>query len=149
ERTSWRDPVHRTNLGLALAKLLSPQANARQQDLVAKYLERERARKAEPPVCGRISVVLIAVGNARMLERSIASVAAQSHRDLELIIAGDALLEPVVSKLNARLADLPFSATVVACEGAGRPVTASATGAAHAANVGARRARGDYLAFLE
>ena len=149
ERTSWHNPVHRTNLGLALAKLLSPQANARQQDLVERYLERERVRKAEPPVRGRISVVLIAVGNATVLERSIDSVAAQTHRDLELIIVGDALLEPVASKLNERVADLPFSAKVVACGGASRSVTASVTGAAHAANVGARCARGDYLAFLE
>jgi len=47
------------------------------------------------------------------------------------------------------VADLPFSATVVACAGVGESVAASATGAARAANLGARRARGDYLAFLE
>ena len=114
ERSSWRNPVHRTNVGLALAKLLSPQANARQQDLVAKYLERERIRTAQPPVRGLISVVLVAGGNARMIERSIDSVVAQTYRDLELIVASYALPEPVAAKLNERVAALPFSATVVA-----------------------------------
>jgi hypothetical protein len=152
ERDSWRNPVYRTNLGFALAKLLSPQANARQQDLVAKYVERERSRKEEPPVRGRVSVVLVAGGNATRIERSIDSVVAQTHRDLELVIASYALPEAVASKLNEHVADLPFSVTVVDCTGASRSVTASATAAAqaaHAANVGARRARGDYLAFLE
>jgi len=142
ERDSWRNPVHRTNLGLALAKLLSPQANARQQDLVARYLEQERSRKEEPPVRGRISVVLVAGGDASMIERSIDSVAAQTYRDLELVIAGHALPELVASKLTERVADLPFSATIVPGVDAGRS-------AAQAANVGARIARGDYLAFLE
>jgi hypothetical protein len=149
ERDSWRNPVYRTNLGFALAKLLSPQANARQQDLVTEYLERERSRKEEPPVRGPISVVLVAGGNARMIERSIDSVVAQTHPDLELIIANYALPEPVASTLNDRVADLPFGATVVDCTGVNRSDTASATAAAQAANVGARRARGDYIAFLE
>jgi hypothetical protein len=149
ERSSWRNPVHRTNLGLALAKLLSAQANARQQDLVAKYLERERSRNEQPPVRGRISVVLVAVGDARMVERSIDSVADQTYRDLELVIAGYALPEPVAAKLNQRVTDLPFDAMVVTCAGVAPSDTASSTGAAQAANVGARRARGDYLAFLE
>jgi len=149
ERDAWRNPVDRTNLGFALAKLLSPQANARQQELVARYLERERNRKEEPPVRGRISVVLVAGDDASMVERSIDSIAGQTHRDLELIVASYGLLASVASKLNERLADLPFSATVVDCTGASRSITASPTGAAQAANAGARRARGDYLAFLE
>lgn len=149
ERDAWRNPIHRTNLGLALAKLLSPQANARQQDLVARYLERERSRKEEPPVRGLISVVLVAGSDASMVQRSIDSVAAQTHRDLELIVANYALLADDASKLNERVADLPFSATVVHCTGASGSVTAPATGAAQAANIAAGRARGDYVAFLE
>ena len=149
ERDAWRNPVYRTNLGFALAKLLAPQANARQQDLVAQYLERERRRREEPPLRGRISVVLVAGADASMVERSIDSVAAQTHRDLELIVATCALREPVASKLAERLADLPFSATVLDCAEADQSVTSLATAAARAANVGARRACGDYLAFLE
>jgi len=149
ERDAWRNPVYRTNLGFALAKLLSPQANARQQDLVARYLERERSRKEQPPVRGRISVVLVAVGDASVVERSIDSVAAQTYRDLELVIAGYALPESVAAKLNERVAGLPFHATVVTCASASRSGTGSAMAAAQAANVGAARARGDYLAFLE
>jgi len=149
ERDSWRNPGYRTNLGFALAKLLSPQANTRQQDLVAKYLERERSRKEESPVRGPISVVLVAGGNARMVERSIDSVVAQTHRDVELIIASYDLPEPAAAKLNERVADLPFSAMVVDCTGVSRSVNAPARAAAQAANVGARRASGDYLAFLE
>ena len=149
ERDAWRNPVYRTNLGFALAKLLASRANARQQDLVTRYLERERSRKEQPPVRGPISVVLLAGDDASMVERSIDSVAAQTYPNLELIVAGHALAEPAASKLTERVANLPFSATVLDCTGVSRSLTASASNAAHAANVGARAACGDYLAFLE
>ncbi|MGC1816159.1 MAG: SEC-C metal-binding domain-containing protein [Casimicrobiaceae bacterium] len=43
EQTGWTDPRVRKNLGLVLAKFLAPQADARQEALVAAYIALARA----------------------------------------------------------------------------------------------------------
>ncbi len=78
ERTRWADAVLRQNLGLLLAKLLTPDANARQEALVAAYVERRRALRAMPVAPGSVSVVLTVRDQASALARAIASVAAQN-----------------------------------------------------------------------
>src|SRR5690348_4518399 len=70
-RTHWAEPVVRRNLGLVLAKLLAPEANARQEANVAAFAARERARKTEPAVPARVSVIVLAHGDARATERAV------------------------------------------------------------------------------
>jgi tetratricopeptide (TPR) repeat protein len=139
ERSGWNDAVFRHNLGLVLAKLLTPLANARQEALVREYLARERARMAAPVVEGRVSVVLIACDHARLLERAIASVAAQTYRDLELIVVDDGSSDETAALLARRLPAFDVPARLV------RKVHRSE---ALAANEGAAHAEGRYLAFL-
>ncbi|MGH8801122.1 MAG: glycosyltransferase [Casimicrobiaceae bacterium] len=170
DRTGWRDPVYRHNLGLVLGKLLSPEANARQEAVVAAYLQRERARTAESVAPARVSVVLIAQADSATILRAIDSVTTQTWRDLEFIVAGDCAdpepmdpepmdpepmdREPMVSepmviepkrvdefdgRVAERMASLPFRSTLV---------RGPFSSIAQAANAGAHRASGNYLAFL-
>lgn len=139
ERTGWADPVIRTNVGLVLAKLLSPQANARQEALVAAYVARERARKAGAVAAARVSVVLPVHNGARHVARAIASVVAQTYADIELVVVDDGSTDDTATVVAACLQDFPFPA---------RRVTLEHQGAAHAANTGAQQAEGRYLAFL-
>ena len=125
-RTGWAEPVVRRNLGLVLAKLLTPQANARQQANVAAFAGRERARWAEPAGAPRVSVVLLTHADARMAERAVKSVAAQTYRNVELVIADDV--------------------EQTATGGGGKERIKQP---AYAANAGARKASGTYLAFLD
>jgi len=125
-RTAWAEPVVRRNLGLVLAKLLAPQANARQEANVAAFAARERARKTEPAVSARVSVIVLTHGDARMTERAVNSVAAQTYRNVELVLANDD------EQTATRDAD---------AERVRHP--------ASAANAAARNASGSYLAFLD
>jgi len=126
ERTGWAQPVVRKNLGLVLGKLLTPQANVRQEAIVAAFAERERARKAEPAVPVRVSVILLAHSDARSTERAVNSVAAQTYRNVELVIAD--------------------TSEQTATGGTGKERVRHP---AHAANAAAGNASGSYLAFLD
>ncbi|MBS0328176.1 MAG: SEC-C domain-containing protein [Proteobacteria bacterium] len=135
ERAGWDDPVIRENLGLVLAKLLGPRANARQQTLVERYLERERARKAAPVAAGQVSVVLLALGSADAIARSIGSIAAQCTADIELVVAGGA-------RADAERA-------LGGWRGASAAVVVDAEGLVEAAHRGTARASGAWVAFIE
>lgn len=148
DRTGWADSVNRQNIGLALAKLLSPQANARQEALVAHYFDRERMRTAAPARSAHISVVLIANGDLEPIERSIASIAGQTYKDLDLVVVHSRSEEPLASRVAECTTRLPFSSTVVDNPPSGPERTADAR-FAFAANLGAQRAQGDYLAFVD
>ena len=139
ERTGWNDATLRQNLGLLLAKFLAPAANARQEALVAAYVERERALAAAPAVGARVSVVLPVRNGAATVARAIGSVAAQTYADLELVVVDDGSTDETHRVVNDCVAKLAFPARAI--RGAGR-------GAAHAANAGAQAAAGDYVAFL-
>ncbi len=138
-RTGWADSTIRANLGLVLAKLLTPQANTRQEALVAVYVARERARKAGPVVAARVSVVLPVYNQMRFVARAIASVAAQSYKDIELVVIDDGSTDDTAAVVAERFSGLSFPATLVRREH---------KGAAQAANEGAERACGRYLAFV-
>ena len=140
ERTGWTDAIFRQNLGLVLAKLLSPQANARQEAVVAEYLERARTLKASPAIAARVSVVLPVCNGARFVARAIASVAAQSYRDVELVVVDDGSIDDTAAVVAHCLSGFPFPAELVRREH---------RGAAQAANAGAECAQGRYLAFLD
>jgi glycosyltransferase involved in cell wall biosynthesis len=125
-RTGWAEPVVRRDLGLVLAKLLAPQANARQEAIVAAFAERERARKTEPPIQARVSVVLLTHGDRRMTERAANSIAAQTYRNVELVIADDIRPAATDGARTERIEHAPS-----------------------AANAAARNASGSYLAFVD
>jgi hypothetical protein len=139
ERTGWADATIRHNLGLDLAKLMTPQANVRQQALVAGYLVRERARKAAAPVAARVSIVLAVTHAARDVARPNASVGAQPYRDFELAVIDDGTTDGTSDAAAQALAMLAIPS---------RLVRQAHRGAAHAASAGAALAQGDYLAFL-
>ncbi len=139
ERTGWNDPVLLHNLGLVLARLMASTANARQEAMVAAFMKQDIARKVAPVVAGRVSVVLPVFNEARVVAGAIASVAAQTYRDIELFVIDDGSTDESATVIAQALADLEFPATFV--RGQHR-------GAAQAANTGAARAAGRYLAFL-
>ena len=139
ERSGWRDDVFRHNLGLVLAKILTPQANARQEALVRAYMALERERMAAPVVHALVSVILTVRDQARLVERAIDSVAAQTYRDVELIVVDDGSLDETPALIARRLPELGVPAT---------RVRTPHRSAALAANDGAVRAQGRYLAFL-
>jgi hypothetical protein len=139
ERSGFNDPVFRHNLGLVLAKLLTPQANERQEALVRAYLAREQERMATPVVQARVSVVLTARNQERFIERAVDSVAAQTYRNLELIVVDDGSTDATPMLLARRLPCLGFPARFVGTAHRSEP---------RAANDGAGRAQGRYLAFL-
>jgi hypothetical protein len=140
ERTAWNDAVVRQNLGLVLAKLMSPRANARQEALVAAYLERTKTLAAEAPASARISVVLAVRNGAHSVARAIACVAAQTQRDIELIVVDDGSTDGTAAAIAASSASLSCPVRVLRRD---------ARGLAAAANDGAAHAQGRYLAFLE
>jgi hypothetical protein len=95
ERNGWNDEVLRQNLGLLLAKLLAPEANARQESLVGDYLARMREIARAPAVPGPVSVVLIVGSHASTRDRAIASVSAQTYADIDLVVVEDATWQAV------------------------------------------------------
>ena len=139
ERTGWAEPAIRKNLGLALATFLGPQANARQEVLVAGYTARARALKGAAPVAARVSVVLPVYNDARLVARAIASVAAQTYGDIELVVVDDGSTDDTATVVAQCLSGLAFPAKLVRREH---------RGAGPAANAGAEQAAGRYLAFL-
>ena len=174
ERTGWAVAFHRKNLGLALAKLLEPEANARRGSLVARYYERERVRRSAPERSATVSVVLVARGPVDPALRSIESIARQRVRVDELIVVlegrdgrdtrdpNDAAATPgalrraqIAAQIEAQAAKAADRVSII---GAG-PLSGSATASgpaptpdvdyAHYANRGAARAHGDFLAFLD
>ena len=139
ERSDWNDPTFRHNLGLVLAKLLTPQANERQEALVRDYLARERERVSTPAIAAHVSVILVSRNHTRFLERALDSVAAQTYRDFDLVVVDAASTDDTKTLLARRLPMLGVMSRVI---------TTSNASAALAANEGARRADGRYLAFL-
>ena len=139
ERTGWNNPIIRQNLGLVLAHLLSPQTNQRQEALVAAYVARSRALKTSPAIAAAVSVVLPVYNHARWVARAITSVAAQTYADIELVVVDNGSTDNTAAVLGQCLSGLAFPVKLVRREHGG---------AAQAANQGAERADGRYLAFL-
>ncbi|MEO6927694.1 MAG: glycosyltransferase [Casimicrobiaceae bacterium] len=140
ERTGWSVPLIRHNLGLVLAKLLSPRANARQEALVAAYRAQARARSASPVDSGKVSVILPVRNDAQGALRAIESSAAQLSANIELVIVDDGSTDATAAIVLARIASLAIPA---------RLIRQAHLGTARAANVGAQNATGRYLAFVD
>ena len=139
ERSDWNDPTFRHNLGLVLAKLLTPQANERQEALVCEYMTRERERIATPAISARVSVILTTHAHARHLGRALDSVAAQTYRNFDLVVVDNRSSADTAELLAHRLPTLGV---------ASRVIQSAHASAAFAANEGASEAEGRYFAFL-
>ncbi|MBU6484559.1 MAG: glycosyltransferase [Betaproteobacteria bacterium] len=124
----------------SLAKFLAPQADARQEALVAGYLAGTRARQGSPVIAARVSVVLPVRNGASGVARAIASVAAQTYADIELVVVDDGSTDGTPAEVDRCLSALEFPAKLVRRE---------QQGVARAANEGALQAQGRYLAFLD
>ena len=141
ERTGWAVASIRHNVALALAQLLAPEANRRQEELLAAFLQRERTRAgATSDRSPLVSVVLHASGDAGGIARSIESVARQTYARIELVIVDDRPEAPAAGIAADALAELSFAVRVV---------HARSRGAAACLNQGASEARGEFVAFLD
>lgn len=140
ERTQWAVAPIRHNLGLVLGKLLTRDANARQADLLQAWIARERTRRErrgdESPL---VSVVLPAYNHARYVAQAIASVAAQTYPNIELVVIDDGSTDATASVIAESRAGFARPSRFFARENRGAPATL---------NEGAALATGRYLAFL-
>jgi tetratricopeptide (TPR) repeat protein len=139
EADRWRDADIRHNLGLVVAKRMSVAVNARQSALVDAYVALVRARQAAAPRHASVSVVLPVV-EATDVGPTLASIAAQTYADVEIV---------VVDARAARRDDDDLARALAATARAWRLESAFGATFAQAANRGAGVARGDYLAFVE
>ncbi|MEO8847393.1 MAG: glycosyltransferase [Casimicrobiaceae bacterium] len=140
QRTGWSVSLIRHNLGLVLAKLMSPCANVRQEALVAAYRAQVRARSASPVDSGRVSVIVAVRNDAEGALRSIESSAAQTAANIELVVVDDGSTDASAATVLARIVSLAVPA---------RLLRQAHLGAARAANAGAENATGRYLALLD
>ncbi len=138
ERTGWQAHIVLADLASVLATMLSTRANPPQETLVAAYRERETARRREPPVAAHVSVVVAGAERAA-LAVSLASIAAQTHADLDVVVVDTARDAAGAAALDAALRELAMPARRIALPGAS---------AAAAANAGAQAATGPWLAFI-
>ncbi len=141
ERTDWAVPQVRHNLGLVLSKFLVREASSRQASLVEEFLAWERAH-GQPATDDRplVSVVLPAFNHARYVEQAIASVAAQTYPNLELVVIDDGSTDGTADVVAKCVAGVSTPVRFIARTNQGAPATL---------NEGAALARGEYLAFLE
>lgn len=88
-----------------------------------------------------ISIVMPAHNRAQLVERALASIAAQSLPPLEVILVDDASTDDTVAVAKAWAATAPFAMTVIEMERNG--------GAGAARNRGMQVAAGEFIAFLD
>ena len=140
EATAWAVPAIRHNLGLALAKLLTREANLRQAELLGRVVALDCARGArKSDVSPLVTVVLPAYNHARFVREAIASVAAQTYPHLELVVIDDGSVDDTTDAVRAALQGLAIPA---------RFITRENRGAAATLNEGVTLARGEYVSFL-
>ncbi|MEP7064008.1 MAG: glycosyltransferase, partial [Betaproteobacteria bacterium] len=142
ERTGWAVPMIRHNMGLVLGKLLSRQANIRQQALLEAFVARERARRAaRADVAPVVTIVLRTYNNAtRYLHEAIGSILSQTWHAIEIIAIDDGSSDATPARVREHLAGLDPPPRFIAREHRGATATF---------NEGAGLAQGDYLAFLD
>ncbi|MBS0320097.1 MAG: glycosyltransferase [Proteobacteria bacterium] len=111
ERTRWSVDSIRHNVGLALGRLTSADANRRQNDLVEAYVAHERERMArDPGPVPRVAAIVVVRGDAPFVVQALASVAAQAHAPDEVVVVEHGLAPTARARLDAALAGAPFAA---------------------------------------
>jgi glycosyltransferase involved in cell wall biosynthesis len=138
--TDWRVPFMRTNLGIILAERGGDVDEAEVAAMSARHASMLVGRRAaKHAVTPRVTVVVPAYNHARYIERALASVLAQTYRDLELVVIDDGS-----SDATADLAERVLAGATVPH----RVVRRGNRGAANTLNEGASLATGDYVQFL-
>ena len=89
----------------------------------------------------RVSVVIPTYNAARSIEQTIASVAAQTFRDIEIIVVDDTSRDNTETVTRRALSETGLPHKFV--------LLAENSGPAHARNVGVRQASGEFIAFLD
>ena len=138
--TGWRAPFMRTNLGILLAESGGDIHDAKVAAMSARHeamlAQRRAAKRAATP---RVTVVVPAYNHARYVERALASVLAQTYRDLEVVVIDDGSTDATADLAERTLAGARVPHRIV---------RRGNHGAATTLNEGASLATGDYLQFL-
>jgi len=135
ELTRWSVGDIRHNVGIVLSRLLTREANRRQADLLAEFLAHDRTRSvARGDALPRVSVMVRVHGDEQSMVEELDSLAAQTYRDIEVVIAAD---NPRARSLASRL---PFTVRFMETHEPGVPATF---------NDAAALAEGEYIAFLD
>ncbi len=141
DSTDWAVPHLRSNLGRVLARLLADEAGGRQVDLQAEFAAWQRSRKRkDAATTPLVTVVLRATGDAKHLGPTVASVAAQTYRPIELIVIVDGSMHDVQAAAAQGVEATSLPIRFLRCEG---------LSAASALNEAAAGAQGSYLAFVD
>lgn len=141
EGTRWAVPDIAHNIGIVLGKLMTREANVRQADLLAEFVALEQARgKARIDATPLVSIVLAAHDPVDSVVAALDSVAAQTYRNLELVVIDDGSADGTAAAIADRVAGFPFPV---------RFETRAHRGTPAALNEGAALARGAYASFLD
>ncbi len=120
-RTQWNVENIRHNVGLALGRLTSAEANRRQNDLVEAYVAHERERATRPPAARpAIAAIVVVHGAAAFVDAALASVAVQTQAPSEVVVVEQNLDAAARARLDAALARLPLAVRRVATTAATR-----------------------------
>jgi glycosyltransferase involved in cell wall biosynthesis len=139
-RTGWAVPAIRHNLGLVLAKLMSREANRRQEALLAEFGAWERARRsARVARFPLVTVVLPVYNHARYVAKAIASVTEQTYPHIELVVIDDGSTDGTGEVVANCLANARVPVRFISRDSRSAPA---------ALNEGAALAQGQYLSFL-
>ncbi|MCX7195601.1 MAG: glycosyltransferase [Proteobacteria bacterium] len=139
-----------SNLGLLLASVCPDHLSSFLQNKLVEYRCMHRALTSaqankdprgqkSPPKLPTVSVVMPTYMHARYVTEAIASVFAQTHHPLELIVIDDGSLDGTTEHCRAALVAAPFPVTFIAREN---------RGAAATLNQGIALAKGDFIQLL-
>ena len=131
-----------TNLGLLLASICADHSSPLLRDKLDAY-RRFRANgpasASRPTPMPTVSVVMPAYMHAQYVGEAIASVFAQTHTPLELIVIDDGSRDATVDCCRTALLDAPFPVRFIARENRGAAVTL---------NQGIEMAKGEFIQLL-
>ncbi len=140
ELTGWGFWTYRHNLGLVVSRLVSGRARQRAADTQARYSAwRELREGPGNPSSPKVAVVVPCYNHARYVERALASVFAQTYRQVELVVIDDGSTDGSADALRRALKKSPFPSRFVSCPN---------RGAAATINEGVRQCAAEYVNVL-
>lgn len=122
--TGWKISNYRYNLGLVLARLAGQSDRPRTASTMARYRAWragcEMARSASAPT---VAVVIPCYNHAAFVERALASVFAQTYRQVELFVIDDGSTDDSAAVARRALKDSPFPSRFVSQANRGAAAT--------------------------